>query len=650
MAERPNFVPLEQLQRKASGYQRVVDKKDAVLENLRTNNVPSDLNPLATPNPIESIQRIVRLGQITQRYTETTIPNAQRKLVELQTEIIEVSKVQQDINQVRQFLAQGFLSAEQAALAEEKFREIMGITPPVETEQEISEEEQIRRQKLLEIIRSSDLSDLEKKVLETAVPYTLEDLISNAEWGRKVFGENITIDSAKRRLSASLAVITKKLPQIRVMNTLPVGSHLGGLYYLKLEELPLKTVPKKQFVFNLTEIPERKENFQQVKDDHELTAYLGILGDERQRLFGNFLSQTGANRILGAMYDFQSDDGSSNKEFIQYMVGGIFEQIGYNYIKTKYPSAIVLSPYDIYLIYRNKYPNNATENKFGAPMGINNISFPDGLVIRETDDALVIDGVLEYKCSREIEQRTNNQTPHLTPWQVCRDLGITEGSSNYDPEFINALVHALRPDLPDKPLRLNPDAELIYVTPNNSTINIPNTGAEKLPLTTINVGNFVHLLIRLVKKNKLAGETQGSFQSDLDKLLELRPQVGRLTPENLKEVDDEIKRLRAKLILGQIDPLYGRKIEDLELTVAEKRILEALVLLSSGDKYPTTIDLAQETYMKKLESGSTTLERATNTLSVILSRLRIKLRKAGLVIDGVSEPGKIYRYRLIATE
>lgn len=175
-------------------------------------------------------------------------------------------------------------------------------TPPTEPTDESPEEEKQRREKLMDLIKNSTLSDLEKRVFEAGVIYSKEDLGTNTKWAQAVFGEEIPIEKGMVRLDTARRNGLKKLSdKIELMVVWPPERHrsTSAGYYLRLKEV--QPTPKPEFGAEvLAEISELTADLNELRRNladtaSESTLHERVLAgiEEKERRLADLMAERG---------------------------------------------------------------------------------------------------------------------------------------------------------------------------------------------------------------------------------------------------------------------------------------------------------------------------------------------------------------------
>lgn len=229
-----------------------------------------------------------------------------------------------------------------------------------------------------------------------------------------------------------------------------------------------------------------------IKDEGK-TSVLGVTVDEQIK--GNieeFLQSTQGRFICAQLYR-----SKNNPEIDRILAGAVFERIGSLWLRDqiKNDGKALLSPREVFEVWKELYPNKKIEIHGGINPSVRGTSMPDGLIIEERKDYIAIECIVDYKnlpikFNRLIHNRTVEQSDHYRPNVFAKELRDSIIS-----ERIGRLIHKLRPELPSKPVIVDPNLKLMYVIPQKSELNIPNSIIKHAPVTSPQIYNLKKSLL-----------------------------------------------------------------------------------------------------------------------------------------------------------
>lgn len=175
--------------------------------------------------------------------------------------------------------------------------------------------------------------------------------------------------------------------------------------------------------------------------------------------------------------------------------GKFFEETAFRYRRDQMkPGGVLFSPQESLELWGNLYPDKKIDEHSGLNPSLIGVTVPDGLEIEDNPHYLRITKVFDYK---DLEKRSS-RIVYERILEQSRGYGINffanELRFNIIAERMGRVVHELHPELPSKPLKLDPGFELIYVIPENSRINIPYTTIN-VPITHSKVRQLTESLL-----------------------------------------------------------------------------------------------------------------------------------------------------------
>jgi hypothetical protein len=146
------------------------------------------------------------------------------------------------------------------------------------------------------------------------------------------------------------------------------------------------------------------------------------------------------------------------------------------------------------------FPGYPVVEHSGLNVGIRGISSPDGLLLRITEKAIVVDAVIESKMwvynmpERGFEKQLENYRYASLVGDFFRNV-LDENS------HAKALA-ARKLGIPVKPLSINTDLKIIYAVPENSKIEFPKDSVEveHVPVHSRIFAGFLDVLVNVAKE------------------------------------------------------------------------------------------------------------------------------------------------------
>ncbi len=217
---------------------------------------------------------------------------------------------------------------------------------------------------------------------------------------------------------------------------------------------------------------------------------------ESQPLIKDFLKSDGGQNIIDIIR--QTPKVNRNlPDFSRAVAGSIFEQLAYIHVKPEYNRGnfILLSPAEVFNLYRQMLPERAVFEGYGLTLGLVNTTIPDGILIEAIGSLMVIRKLFEYKSwVKKLGIRQMLQSVELS--SVDRLSYHLTGRDRFTYEIrpeIGPILHSIRPDIPaDATLTIDQNLELIYVAPQNSNVQISNIETIKIPIDS-------HDLFKLIR-------------------------------------------------------------------------------------------------------------------------------------------------------
>lgn len=255
------------------------------------------------------------------------------------------------------------------------------------------------------------------------------------------------------------------------------------------------------------EEPEREAlvDPRKIKEDPRMSRFLEHLPAPAKVLVEQFFESKNAGWIFTQIRNFHSDDEEERKGFMQSLVGLLFEQLGYLHLTQVYSdqNTFVLSPQEINELYRRIYPNRELKNLRGENLhfAIPGITQPDGLIIQETDDFLVVTGVVDYKLWVNRIPNGENYRKQLSNYRYPEfSNDFYRGEALKDNLFHGRIINKQRPEISVKPIAFNTGHEIVFCLPENSPIKFsePEINIKYIPIDSRAFGYFVDLLIESI--------------------------------------------------------------------------------------------------------------------------------------------------------
>lgn len=281
----------------------------------------------------------------------------------------------------------------------------------------------------------------------------------------------------------------------------------------------------------------------------EMAGFLDHLPVASKVLIESFLTSKRGYELLFELRRFDPQSEQEYEDFRQHFVGTIFEELGYYHLNKLYsssPDIFVLSPKEVFELYKEIHKDREVRNFGGYNLnfGIANTSYPDGLILREANGSLIVDAVIEDKMwvGKVPSKGFENQLANYRFEQFRKDfLRNNDGNELSYSQIINKL----RPDVPLKPLFVNPNLDIIYVLPENSRIQFPDdVTVERIPIDSRYFAAFISLLFKVVKGDKkeinpqqeISEQKAETDKNSLSAFFEKRPNA----TEEISNIFDEI--------------------------------------------------------------------------------------------------------------
>lgn len=323
----------------------------------------------------------------------------------------------------------------------------------------------------------------------------------------------------------SLAELSDEQYFTRLANTIiPLQTTLVGKTLPDIEER-LKRLQEREAAriqgvrdqFDLNPLYPPLWDYSGISSSQQMADFFERTTENSARLIKTFLKSREATGILNAIVRLSGTKDLESNRFGKALTGALFEGIAYSHAASTNRGGdyTVLSPEETALLYKNLHPQRAyfPAEEFGLNMVVRNISMPDGLIIGNTEENLKIVLIVEYKNigtsgrhkadQEEARNRADAQRKYYTPQQLKANLRLTNHQP-LSPEDLGRLIHAIRPELPDKPVTVSPDLKPVYIVPINSNIqSIRNSMLERVPIST----SAIHALAETLKEVSMLQNT-----------------------------------------------------------------------------------------------------------------------------------------------
>lgn len=243
-------------------------------------------------------------------------------------------------------------------------------------------------------------------------------------------------------------------------------------------------------------------DYREVINSPQMVAFLEKGSKPLRDLFRAFISGKGASRVLNPLVRFAGTATINTNHFDSYLAGAIFEEVGYLHTAglSRAGDITVLSPEETATLFRNIHRRRFdTGYSYGFNFMLEGISVPDGLVISNKEDCLDIVLIAEYK---NIGRNNSDisyvkmQRQYYTPEQLEADLRLTNHQP-LDPVEVGRLIHAIRPSLLEKPVRVSAQLQPLYIVPRGADLNVQGILIEEVPATTAAIHAFGQELKRI---------------------------------------------------------------------------------------------------------------------------------------------------------
>lgn len=452
-------------------------------------------------------------------------------------------------------------------------------------------------------------------------------------------GEGFTNEALRSMLQANGVKARPKTLANSIRKKLPGGMDIfqilesdEGVRWLLLKKVSAgineEELKQPSFAFIKHETPFKTRDYSHIIERVEVKKRLEEIADPQIRAtITEFLKTEQANYLLTAAADFKPEDDNRRKDFVKVMVSSFFEMISYHHLKPVYenePNIIFLSPMDTQTVYENLFPDiePIDSDNYHLTYGLEGISVPDGMLIEEGDDSLILREIIEYKNTKdgpENAKRIREQLANFT--QEVMTVDFKQNDPGYT-EFLGQLIHILHPEINPKPLIIKLGFLPTIVLPKNSTFKTIHAVKSILPLETTELHNLVATLYELVRKptETILAEPKSAIISETA--------IGHV---NLTGISDKVTRQLAVPFLVQEafdnltrvfqDTSFAPSPEartELKNKIPEiddfiKRISE----LVRGKKLPKSMSLEQvKKAFPELESGMVWITLSNNTLDL----------------------------------
>ncbi len=240
------------------------------------------------------------------------------------------------------------------------------------------------------------------------------------------------------------------------------------------------------------------KDYSHVRFAPRIAEFLRKANRDTKKLLEAFLESKGRSRIFNAIVKWNGVN-DPNRNFNTDLSAAILEEVGYLFLNQGNfnERTTILSPEETDLLFQNLHPDKfGVADPHGFNYGVRGISVPDGLVISDTGESLEIVTIVDYKnisSDNSDMSRMKVQREYFTAEQLAVHLRL-KNHQPIDPADLGRLIHAIRPDLPEKPLRVSPNLLLLYVTPRNKSanlnVNISGIATDEVPISFNAIGAF----------------------------------------------------------------------------------------------------------------------------------------------------------------
>lgn len=247
-------------------------------------------------------------------------------------------------------------------------------------------------------------------------------------------------------------------------------------------------------------------DFTEINSHPKIIEFLTGVNETLGLAITSFLHSERGQWLLTKVKNSDQENTTPPQNFDTNLAGLLFEEIGHSYFEYKYahPGIFLLSPEELYRTYTILFPEKPVVLNGGLVFGIQGISFPDGFVLREEEQAIILDSVIEYKAIREVQEEGLTkliiQSENFTRDNIAHDFNL-DGGGKENAIRAGRIIHQVRSDIPAKPLIINPFLELIYAVPDNSNLSIPNTKPENVPMSTTQLNQLILTLKQVAKEH-----------------------------------------------------------------------------------------------------------------------------------------------------
>lgn len=534
MSERPRFYPnAKSLEDRAQKLERVKGLVQTIYQNLGGDQGPAGLNiinpQLLPEGPMERvaemISRGIRVARVRQYVETEKLPNITSQFDETRTEIQRIKDLIQEGIPILKGLS-AFLRPEEIATIE---AQLSLVTPDV-TFLRPEAPTPGKEKKGIQPIAESKMQAIEN-IVSNSEEMTLEDVTRLFEQGLKeegktpkkslawnmiLFGLNRSVMMLSRRVKNQSATDKERVLWSNIKTTLNLEN---DQYVIKTFAESAKGWFNRKRGMTVQEPPAPKEDttqeaedYSEIKNHPDMVNFLNRLPQPTRDLIVKFLDSKQGNWIITQIKKFHPGDPAENgiesRDFRLALSGALFAQLSYHHISSLYANRqdlFVLSSEEVYILYKNIYPERGIINfgGYNLDFGISGISYPDGLVLRDTPEALILDAVLEYKMWVNSIPNQRQFEAQLEQYKYNPMIRTFFRRENIDQQFHSLILKQMREAIPVKPIGINAEFDIIYGLPENSAITIPEyLTPEYVPVNSAIFGNFVDLLIRTANEKR----------------------------------------------------------------------------------------------------------------------------------------------------
>lgn len=271
-----------------------------------------------------------------------------------------------------------------------------------------------------------------------------------------------------------------------------------------LVQLPKHEVPKAK-VSAETDQTQKGITAEHLKENAEMADFLERLPKNLAILYNQFLESEYSEGLFEKLKKLLAVNNIDKKTLEARTSSTIFEQLSYLALTQEYsdqPSLILLAPQEVQRLYEKINPdrrNQKEENDLSD--GIPGITFPEGILLRATQQEMVIEAIFDFKLW--VKNIPNRRT-YLSQLNSYRYELFSEGFFRSISVDHAGIISENRPDFPDKPFSINPRYRIVYVFPQNSQVSVePGISLKKISVDSRDLNLFTLIFLKIAEQEEL---------------------------------------------------------------------------------------------------------------------------------------------------